>query len=46
MRLFVHGQQLAVGGDELGGEQVVDREPVLPDEESDAAAEREPADSD
>ena len=44
--LGIDVQQLAVGRDELGGEQVVDREAVLADEEPDAASEREPADPD
>src|SRR5205823_13496300 len=38
--------QPAVGGDELGGEQVVDREPVLAYEVADAAAERQAPDPD
>ena len=38
--------ELAVGGDDLGGEQVVDREAVLAHEEADAAAERDAADPD
>ena len=46
VRLVVHLQKLAVGGHKLGRQQVVDRETVLPDQEPDAAAEREPADSD
>jgi hypothetical protein len=36
---------LALGGDHLGGEQVVDGEPVLAHEPADAAAEGEPADA-
>jgi hypothetical protein len=46
VRVPVHVQHLAVGGDELRGEHVVDREAVLADEEADAAAEGEPPDSD
>jgi hypothetical protein len=46
MRLVVHLQQLAVGGDHLGGQQVVDGETVLADEAADAAAQGEPADAD
>ena len=42
----LHAQDLAVRGHDLGGEQVVDRETVLADEEADSAAEREPADPD
>ena len=38
--------RLAVGGDHLGGEQVVDRQAVLADEEADAAAQRDAADAD
>ena len=36
---------LPVGGDHLGGKQVVDGEPVLAHEEADAAAEGEPGDA-
>ena len=43
--LGVHAEELAVGGHDLGGEQVVDREAVLADEVADAAAERDPADA-
>ncbi len=39
----VDTEHLAIGGDDLGGEQVVDREAVLADEVADAAAERDPA---
>ena len=46
VRLGVHAEDLAVGGDDLGGEEVVDREAVLAHEISDASAEREPADPD
>ena len=46
MRLRVHVQQLPVGGHQLGCEEVVDGEPVLADEEADAASERETADPD
>ena len=42
----IDAQQLAVGGHDLGGEQVVDRQAVLADEEADAAAERDAADPD
>ena len=38
--------ELAVGGDDLRGEQVVDGQAVLAHEEADAAAERDPADPD
>ena len=38
-------QTCAVGGDDLGGEQVVDRQAVLAHEVADAAAERDPADA-
>ena len=34
VRLGVHAEELAVGGDDLGGEEVVDREAVLADEDS------------
>ena len=44
--LGVDAEELAVGGHDLGGEQVVDREAVLADEVADAAAERDPADPD
>ena len=46
MVLGVDVPELAVGRHDLGGEQVVDREAVLANEEPDAAAERDPADSD
>jgi hypothetical protein len=36
--LSIDQQQLAVGGDDPGGQEVVDREPVLADEVTDAAA--------
>jgi hypothetical protein len=36
--LGVHADQLAVGGNDLGSEQVIDREPVLANEEAGAAA--------
>ena len=39
-------QQLAVGGDEVGGQQVVDGQAVLADQVADAAAEGDPADAD
>ena len=35
----------ALGGDHLGGKQVVDGEPVFAHEEADAAAEGEPGDA-
>ena len=44
--LRVDAEQLAVRGHDVGGEQVVDREPVLADEIADAAAEGDPADPD
>jgi cytochrome c1 len=46
MRLGVHKQYIAVGGDELGRKQIVDRKPVLPDQEADAAAQGEASDPD
>ena len=46
LRLGVHAQELAVGRDDVGGQQVVDREPVLADEEPDAPAQRDPTDPD
>jgi hypothetical protein len=39
-------QQLPVGGHQLGGQQVVDRQAVFAGQVPDAAAEREPADAD
>ena len=39
-------EEPAVGGHDLGAEQVVDRQPELADEIADAAAERDPADAD
>jgi hypothetical protein len=44
--LRVGSHEPAVGRDELGGQQVVDREPVLSHEVADAVAEGEPADPD
>ena len=38
--------QLAVGGDDLGREQIVDRQPVLADQKADAAGKGDAADSD
>jgi hypothetical protein len=46
MRLGIGPEQPAVRGHHVGGQQVVDRQPVLADEVPDAAAEREPADAD
>ena len=44
--LGVDVQELAVGGHDLGREQVVDGHAVLAHEEADAAAQRDPADAD
>ena len=44
--LIVDLQDPAVGEDDLGGEQVVDRQALLADEIPDAAAGRQPADTD
>jgi hypothetical protein len=44
MVLGVHLQQLAVGGDQLGGQQVVDGQAVLSDQVADPAAQGDPAD--
>jgi hypothetical protein len=44
MGLVVGVQHLAVGGDQLGGQQVVDGQAVLADQVSDPAAKGEPAD--
>ena len=46
LALLARLHNLAVGGDHLGREQVVDRQPVLPDQEADSARERDPADPD
>jgi len=46
MRLGIDAQEPTVRGHDLGREQVVDREAVLADEVADAAAQRDPADSD
>src|ERR687898_87354 len=46
MGFLIDANDLAVRGDDLGGEQVVDRHAELPDEEPDAAAEGDPADPD
>ena len=37
--------ELAVGGDQVHGEQLVDRQPVLAHQPADAAAERQPGDA-
>jgi hypothetical protein len=44
--LGVGAQQAAVGGDDLGGEQVVDGQAVLSDQVADPAAQGEPAEAD
>jgi hypothetical protein len=44
--LIVDLQDTAVGGDELGREEVVDGEAMLADQEADPAAEGQPADAD
>jgi hypothetical protein len=44
--LGVGPDELAIGGDHVGREDVVDREAVLADEEADPAAGRDPADPD
>jgi hypothetical protein len=44
--LGVDADEFAVGGDQLGGEQVVDRQAVLADQVADAAGEGDPADAD
>ena len=41
----VDGEDLAIGGDDLGADQVVDGQPVAPNEVADAAAGRDPADA-
>ena len=46
MGFGVHAQELAVCGHDVSGQQGVDREAVLAGEISDAAAQRDPADSD
>ena len=46
VRVGVDVQHGAVGGDHLGREQVVDRQPVLAGEEADAARERDAAQAD
>ena len=46
MVVRVDGEDLAVGGDDLGADQVVDRQAVTPHEIADAAAGRDAADSD
>ena len=45
--MFVGGRpdDAAVGGDDLGGNQVVDGEPVFAHEEAEATAEGEPGDA-
>jgi len=42
MGVLVRLEQLAAGGDHFGAEDVVDREPVLADQEAGAAAEGDP----
>jgi hypothetical protein len=42
----VDAQELAVGGDQLGGQQVIDGQAVLSDQVADAAAQGDPADAD
>jgi hypothetical protein len=42
MAIAVHSEQTAVGGHQLGGQQIVDRETVLADTEADTAAQRAP----
>lgn len=42
----IHFEQLSLGGDDLGAEEVVDGEPVLPDQEADPAAQRDTPDPD
>lgn len=44
--LLVHLEKLAVGGHDLGADEVVDRQTVLADEEPDAAGQRDPAEAD
>src|SRR6266542_1654030 len=46
MVLSVGPQEPAVGGDDVGGQQVVDREPVFANEVADAAAQGQPSDPD
>ena len=46
MGLGVGAKQTAVGGHDIGGEQVVDREAVLADEVPDATSQRDPTDPD
>jgi hypothetical protein len=46
MLLGIHAQKLAVRGDDVGGQQVVDGEAVLADEEPNAADQRDPSDPD
>ena len=46
MALLVDGQDPAVGGHDLGRDQVVDRQAVLAGEEADAAAGGQAADAD
>jgi hypothetical protein len=46
VRVGVHPEDLTVGGDQLGSQQRVDRQAVLPDQEADAATERDPPDAD
>ena len=42
VRLGVHAPELTVRGDDVSGDEIVDRETVLPHEVADAAAKREP----
>ncbi len=44
--LGIHGQQPSIGGDDLGGQQVVDRQAEAPDQVADAAAQGDAADAD
>ena len=46
MRLLVDPQHTAVGGDDVGGEQVVDGEAVLAGEVADTTTGRQPAKAD
>ena len=46
VRVRVRAEDLPVGGHDVGGEEVVDRQAVLPHQVADAAAGRDPADPD
>jgi endonuclease YncB( thermonuclease family) len=46
MRALVHVKELAVGGDDLGREQVVDGQAVVADQIADPASQGEAADAD